>query len=51
MDNTCKCSQCKRVYFVIDKEVCPFCGYDENKDNIFKDLFEDDNPFSNMGVT
>jgi RNA polymerase subunit RPABC4/transcription elongation factor Spt4 len=49
---TRKCPHCKKVYFVIENEdVCPFCGYDENSNNLFKDIFGDDNPFSNMGVT
>lgn len=51
MDITRKCPHCQKVYFVIEGEPCPFCGYDENNNSIFKDIFGDDNPFSNMGVS
>ena len=47
-----KCSYCQKVYFVIEGEACPFCGKrDTDFFDKFKDIFGDDNPFNNIGVT
>jgi hypothetical protein len=51
MDITKKCPRCQHYYFLTEEEKCPFCGYDENKNNIFKDIFGDDNPFNGLGAT
>jgi len=50
MDITKKCPHCQKVYFLIEEDKCPHCGK-EDEFNPFKDIFGDDNPFSNMGVT
>ena len=50
MDITRKCPHCQKVYFLIEEDKCPHCGK-EDEFNPFKDIFGDDNPFSNMGVT
>jgi hypothetical protein len=52
MDITRKCPHCQKVYFLIEGKPCPFCDKDD-RDNlqVWKDIFGDDNPFSNIGVT
>ena len=52
MDITKKCPHCGKHYFYLEGKPCPHCGKGENDGiQIFKDIFGDDNPFSNMGVT
>jgi len=51
MDITRKCPHCQKVYFLIEEDKCPHCGKEDNELNIFKDIFGDDNPFSNIGAT
>lgn len=51
MDITRRCPHCQKVYFVIEGETCPHCGKKEVEFNPFKELFGNDNLFSNMGVT
>ncbi len=51
MDIVRHCPHCQKVYFVIEGECCPFCGKKDIEFNFFREIFEDDNPFSNMGVT
>jgi len=52
MDITRHCLNCGKYYFEgIPGEPCPFCGKKEEEFNPFKDIFGDDNPFSNLGAT
>jgi hypothetical protein len=53
MDISKKCFYCGKYYFMIDRDrenKCPHCGKKENDGlDIFRNMFGDDNPFSNMG--
>jgi hypothetical protein len=52
MDIVQKCPHCQKAYFIIEGRNCPHCGKEEKVGlDIFKDIFGDDNPFSNIGVT
>jgi hypothetical protein len=49
-NNTIKCSHCKKVCFDYEQEKCPFC-HKNLKNNIFDDMFGEDNPFDSFGRT
>ena len=52
MDIVQKCPHCGKAYFIIEDRPCPHCGKSEKVGlDIFKDIFGDDNPFNNLGVT
>lgn len=52
MNKTRKCQHCQKIYFVIeDINRCPFCGKEDDGLQAFKDLFGDDNPFNDVGIT
>jgi len=46
--NVVKCPYCQKVYFFIKDKVCPFCGKKEEESVPFKDIFGDDNSFSEI---
>ena len=47
-----RCSICDKIYFDIGQDVCPYCKNKPKDDlQIFNDLFGDDNPFKDVGVT
>jgi uncharacterized OB-fold protein len=51
MDIVRKCPNCGKCYFYIEGKPCPFCGKRDTDFNPFKEIFENDNPFSGLGVT
>ena len=51
MDIIKRCLKCCKIYFYIEGNPCPHCDYEEKEFNPFREIFGDDNPFNNMGVT